>query len=251
MSGKQKPVVVKALGKHMMQKINPTTDNQAKVFESFRDEKNLMLHGCAGTGKTFIMLYLALRTVLSGHTQYKKVVIVRSMLPIRDIGFLPGTQEEKQAVYMEPYYSLVQELFPEVDNPYDLASMQEVLEFMGTSYIRGITLNDSLIIVDECQNLNYHELDTIITRVGENSRIFFCGDYNQTDLKYEREQNGILKFIDILQSMNQFDFIEFTEDDIVRSGLVRDYIIAKNRATTKAIVDAEEAKKLLDKQLST
>lgn len=250
MSGKQKSIVVKALSKHMMQRIVPTTENQSLAFDSFNNNKNLMLHGCAGTGKTFIMLYLALRTVLSGHTDYKKVVIVRSMLPIRDIGFLPGTQEEKMSVYMEPYYSLVQEIFPEVENPYDLAYMQEILEFMGTSYIRGITLNDSLIIVDECQNLNYHELDTIITRVGDNSRIFFCGDYNQTDLKYEREQNGILKFIDILKTMEEFDFVEFMEDDIVRSGLVKNYIIAKNRATQKGLMDSMEAKQLLDKQLS-
>lgn len=226
---RQKAVSVKGLSKNLLRKIEPITQNQQKTFESFKQDKNLMLHGCAGTGKTFIMLYLALREVLSGNTEQNKVILVRSMLPIRDIGFLPGTQEEKMSVYTEPYYSLISELFPEVENPYDLAKYQDILDFLPTSYIRGITLNNAMIIVDECQNLNFHELDTIITRVGEGSRIFFCGDFMQTDLTKQNEQQGILHFMDILKTMPSFDAIDFQESDIVRSGLVREYIISKNR----------------------
>lgn len=219
----------KVLTKHSLQKINPITVNQEKTFEAFNDEKNLMLHGCAGTGKTFIMLYLAMKAILSGRVEQRRVVIVRSMLPIRDIGFLPGSQEEKMSVYTEPYYSLFDEMFPEVENPYELAKFQEIVEFMGTSYIRGITLNDAFIIVDECQNLNFHELDTIITRVGDNSKIYFCGDFFQTDLTRETEKKGILDFMDIVKRIPSFEEINFTENDIVRSGLVKDYIIEKNK----------------------
>ena len=205
----------KCLTKSSLKHITPITPNQVKTFEAFQRNKHLMLHGCAGTGKTFIMIYLAMKAVLSRRVEQSKVVIVRSMLPTRDIGFLPGSQEEKMSVYTEPYYSLFDELFPDVENPYELAKYQDILEFMPTSYIRGITLRDSLIIVDECQNLNFHELDTIITRVGENSRVAFCGDFMQTDLVKQSEQQGIIQFMDIIKNMDSFDMIDFSEEDIV------------------------------------
>jgi predicted ribonuclease YlaK len=241
---KNKSLAVKAkcLTKTSMKRISPMTDNQTKTFEAFNDEKHLMLHGCAGTGKTFIMIYLAMQAVLSRRVDQQKVYIVRSMLPTRDIGFLPGSQEEKMSVYTEPYYSLFDELFPEIENPYELAKYQDILEFVPTSYIRGITLRDAFIIVDECQNLNFHELDTIITRVGENSRIAFCGDFMQSDLVKQSEQNGIIQFMDIIKTMKSFEMINFTEDDIVRSGLVREYIMSKNRKEYKGLLESVDKK---------
>jgi predicted ribonuclease YlaK len=241
---KQKSLAVKAkcLTKTSIKKISPITDNQTKTFEAFNDDKHLMLHGCAGTGKTFIMIYLAMKAVLSGRVDQQKVYIVRSMLPTRDIGFLPGSQEEKMAVYTEPYYSLFDELFPGIENPYELAKYQDILEFIPTSYIRGITLRDAFVIVDECQNLNFHELDTIITRVGENSRIAFCGDFRQTDLKRHDEQTGIIQFMDIIKSMKSFETINFTEEDIVRSGLVKEYIMSKNRKEYKGLFESVDKK---------
>ena len=225
-----------------MKRISPLTDNQTKTFEAFNDDKHLMLHGCAGTGKTFIMIYLAMKAVLSGRVEQQKVYIVRSMLPTRDIGFLPGSQEEKMSVYTEPYYSLFEEMFPGVENPYELAKYQDIVEFIPTSYIRGITLRDAFVIVDECQNLNFHELDTIITRVGENSRIFFCGDFMQTDLKRHDEQNGIIQFMDIIKDMKSFETINFVEEDIVRSGLVKEYIISKNQKEYKGLFESVDKK---------
>jgi predicted ribonuclease YlaK len=241
---KQKSPLVKAkcLTSTSMKKISPMTDNQDKTFEAFMNEKHLMLHGCAGTGKTFIMIYLAMKAVLSRRVDQQKVYIVRSMLPTRDIGFLPGSQEEKMSVYTEPYYSLFDEIFPGVENPYELAKYQDILEFVPTSYIRGITLRDAFIIVDECQNLNFHELDTIITRVGENSRISFCGDFMQTDLTRVNEQKGIIDFMDIIKTMNSFEMINFTEDDIVRSGLVKEYIMSKNRKEQSRTFDSVDKK---------
>jgi len=241
---KSKSLAVKAkcLTKTSMKKVIPITENQRKTFEAFNDEKHLMLHGCAGTGKTFIMIYLAMQAVLSRRVDQQKVYIVRSMLPTRDIGFLPGSQEEKMSVYTEPYYSLFDELFPDIENPYELAKYQDILEFVPTSYIRGITLRDAFIIVDECQNLNFHELDTIITRVGENSRIAFCGDFMQTDLVKQTEQNGIIQFMDIIKTMKSFETVNFTEEDIVRSGLVREYILSKNRKEYKGIFESVDKK---------
>lgn len=221
--------------------IKPITENQKEVFSNFAD-KNLFLYGVAGTGKTFVALYNALKDVLDPKSPRERVYIVRSIIPTRDIGFLPGSQEEKMSVYTEPYYSLFDELFPGIENPYELAKYQDIVEFIPTSYIRGITLRDAFIIVDECQNLNFHELDTIITRVGENSRIAFCGDFMQTDLRNHGEQQGIIQFMDIIKNMNSFEMINFTEEDIVRSGLVKEYIISKNRKEYKGLFESVDKK---------
>ena len=224
---RQKVLSAKCLTQTSIQKIRPITENQVKTFEAFQDGKHMMLHGCAGTGKTFIMIYLAMKAVLSRRSEQQKVYIVRSMLPTRDIGFLPGSQEEKMSVYTEPYYSLFEEMFPGIENPYDLAKYQDILEFVPTSYIRGITLRDAHIIVDECQNLNFHELDTIMTRVGQDTRIVFAGDIQQTDLTKTNDRNGILDFVNIMQEMKEIECIEFNIGDIVRSGLLKSYLINK------------------------
>lgn len=200
--------------------IEPLTRNQLRAFES---DKNLVLHGCAGTGKTFISCYLAFDDMTKN--QYEKLVIIRSAVPTRDIGFLPGTEKEKSSVYEEPYYDIAIDLFERGD-AYQILKTKRLVHFMTTSYIRGITLRDAVILIDECQNMTFHELDSIITRVGENCRVIFCGDFSQSDLK----QNGMKEFFEILASMNRFDFIEFGVEDIVRSGFVKEYIIAKEYA---------------------
>jgi len=197
--------------------IEPLTRNQLIAFES---SQNLVLHGCAGTGKTFISSYLAFDDMTKN--MYEKLVIIRSAVPTRDIGFLPGTEKEKSSVYEEPYYDIAIDLFERGD-AYQILKTKRLVHFMTTSYIRGITLRDAVILIDECQNMTFHELDSIITRVGENCRVIFCGDFKQSDLK----QNGMGEFLDILHSMKRFDFIEFGVEDIVRSGFVKDYIIAR------------------------
>jgi len=197
--------------------IEPLTRNQLIAFES---SQNLVLHGCAGTGKTFISSYLAFDDMTKN--MYEKLVIIRSAVPTRDIGFLPGTEKEKSSVYEEPYRDISIDLFSRGD-AYQILKTKGLVHFMTTSYIRGITLRDAVILIDECQNMTFHELDSIITRVGENCRVIFCGDFKQSDLK----QNGMGEFLDILHSMKRFDFIEFGVEDIVRSGFVKDYILAR------------------------
>ena len=179
--------------------IEPMTKSQLEVFDS---EKHLMLHGCAGTGKTFISLYLALDDIKK--SEYDRLVIVRSAVPTREMGFLPGTEDEKAKVYEAPYVHILQDLFSRGDNPYGQLKQKGVINFITTSYIRGLTLKNSVIIVDECQNMSFHELDSIITRVGDNCRIIFCGDYTQSDLK--STHTGIKEFMDITRSMDMFDF---------------------------------------------
>jgi phosphate starvation-inducible PhoH-like protein len=211
-----------------LKKIEPLTENQKLSFESYYQGKNLMLHGIAGTGKSFISIYLGLQEILSENSRYKKLVIVRSVVPTRDMGFLPGNSKEKAKVYEAPYYAICSELFNRGD-AYDYLKNKNVVEFISTSFIRGITLNDCIIIVDEIANLTLHELDSVITRVGRNCRVIFSGDFRQSDFSKEQDKNGLIDFMRIIERMKSFTFIDFDENDIVRSSMVKDYIIQKNR----------------------
>ena len=205
---------------------SPITQNQDKTYKAYKEGKHLVLHGLAGTGKTFISLYLALEEIINKSTLVNDIFIVRSIVSTRDIGFLPGDEQEKVSIYEAPYRSICSELFNVVD-AYDSLKHQGNIKFMSTSFIRGITLNNSVIIVDECQNLNFHELDSIITRIGKHSRIIFCGDYSQTDLSRENDKKGILKFMGVLSKISEFETVEFMVDDIVRSDFLKSYIVAK------------------------
>ena len=204
-------------GLSLASEIEPLTRNQLKAFES---DKNLILHGIAGTGKTFISCYLAFDDMVKG--VYNNLVIIRSAVPTRDIGFLPGNEKEKASVYEEPYKEIALELFQRGD-AYEILKTKGLVHFMTTSFVRGITLKDAVIMIDECQNMSFHELDSIITRVGNNCRVIFCGDFRQSDLK----TNGLESFMEILKNMGAFEFIDFEIKDIVRSEFVKEYIIAK------------------------
>ena len=212
--------------------IKPITDNQKQVFASWKKGKNQFLFGCAGTGKTFISMYLALNDIFDLKSKYERVVLVMSLIPTREIGFLPGDEEDKAALYQVPYQNMVQFMF-EMPNEqafnglYDKLKGQGTLFFLSTSFLRGLTFDNTIVIVDECQNLNFHELDTIITRVGQDSKIVFCGDFDMTDFENKNEKNGLHDFLRILEEMEEFNCTEFTIGDIVRSGFVRSYLINK------------------------
>ena len=212
--------------------IKPITDNQKEVFNSYNKGQNLFLYGVAGTGKTFVALYNALKDVLDPKSPRERVYIVRSLLPTRDIGFLPGDEEDKSYLYQVPYQNMVRFMFQrgsdaEFDRLYTDLRNQGTIDFLSTSFLRGITIDNGVIIVDECQNLNFHELDTIMTRVGQNTRIVFAGDIQQTDLTKTNDRNGILDFVNIMQAMKEVDCIEFDLNDIVRSGMLKSYLIEK------------------------
>lgn len=215
--------------------IEPQTKNQELYFESYANQKNIIAHGVAGSGKTFICLYNALKEVLDYKTPYNKIYLVRSLVPTREIGFLPGDHTDKASLYEIPYKNMVKYMFQmETDEQFETLyanlKLQDTISFWSTSFIRGTTFDNSIIIVDEFSNLNFHELDSIITRVGENTKIFFCGDKSQSDLSRTNERTGIVDFMLILKSMPSFDTIEFTIDDVVRSGLCKEYLIAKHKS---------------------
>ena len=227
--GKQKEITYNQLNQ-----IKPVTDSQKLVFDTWKQGQNQFLFGCAGTGKTFVSLYLALSEVLRNETPYDKVIMVRSLIPTREIGFLPGDEEDKAALYQVPYSNMMQFMFEQPNEQafsmlYDRLKAQGSFYFLSTSFLRGLTFDNSIIIVDECQNLNFHELDTIITRVGQDSKIFFCGDFGQSDLTKMNERNGLMDFLQILQEMQEFNCTEFDIGDIVRSGFVRSYLIQKTK----------------------
>ena len=231
MTAKQKKRRKPIGGEHMLP-IEPITDNQKIFFDEWDKGQMLYAYGVAGTGKTFIALYKALKDVLDDYTPYDKIYIVRSLVATREIGFLPGDHEDKSSLYQIPYKNMDQAMFEMPDDNsyemlYDNLKAQETISFWSTSFIRGTTLDNAIVIIDECQNLNFHELDSIITRVGQDSKIVFCGDAAQTDLVRTNERTGILDFQRILQEMEEFSLIEFGLDDIVRSGLVKSYLINK------------------------
>lgn len=207
--------------------VKPLTENQTKVFDYWGENYNLVLSGSAGGGKSFLALYLALKSFLL--RKYEKIVLIRSVVPTRNIGFLKGTQQEKEAPYEDVYRAIVSELLPTIINPYDTLKKEKTIEFRTTSFIRGVTLNNCVIIVDEFSNLTHHELSSVITRLGENSRIIFAGDFFQSDLRYSDEKAGVLQFLKVLANMpDDFKRVDFTINDVVRSGLVKRYLISEH-----------------------
>ena len=222
----------KPINTDMLRDIEPLTQNQQILFNAYAENKNLVAYGCAGTGKTFITLYNAIKDVLSPTTPYEKIYIVRSLVATREIGFLPGDHEDKSTLYQIPYKHMVKYMF-EMSSDADFEMLhgnlktQGTIDFWSTSFIRGTTFDNAIIIVDEYQNLNFHELDSIMTRVGQDSKIMFCGDATQSDLTKTNERNGIMDFMRVLRLMPSLDIIEFGVEDIVRSGLVKEYILSK------------------------
>ena len=205
---------------------DPLTDNQQKARDCWKEGDHLVLNGSAGTGKTFTALYLALQDVLDKSTPWDKVHLIRSVVPTREVGFLPGTAEEKLLPFITPYISICDTLF-EQGGAYSKLVEQKAIEFHSTSFIRGTTFDNAIIIVDEMQNLTFHELDSVVTRLGLESRIIFAGDYYQTDFVKAGDKKGIIEFLEIIELMKDFSIIEFGWQDIIRSDFVRDYIMTK------------------------
>ncbi len=211
-----------------LQAIKPLTENQKKVFLSYNEGQHLLLCGCAGTGKTFLALYLALSDLLAGHCQ--KIIVVRSAVSSRDQGFMPGTLLEKMSVYEIPYKEIVSELCGDRKDVYDLLKKKGYIDFMSTSYLRGLTFDNAVIILDEVQNLTDHEISSVLTRVGQDCRVVLCGDFKQDDLKLSGkrwQESGINNMFQIARAMRSFDLIEFGINDIIRSGFVKEYILTR------------------------
>lgn len=209
--------------------VEPMTARQKEAFDAWDDGQNLILNGAAGTGKTYIAMAMALEEVLDNNSEYGKLIVVRSVVPTRQMGYLPGDEDEKIEVYARPYQGIASELFRR-GNAWERLKLAGKVEFECTSFVRGQTWDNAIVLIDEMQNCNFHELDSIITRMGANSKIIFCGDYYQSDFTRESEKNSLQSFLFVIQSMSKFEHVKFTWEDIVRSPLVREYIITKEKA---------------------
>jgi phosphate starvation-inducible protein PhoH and related proteins len=216
----------KTWSKHDIATIKPLTHAQTEMFHDFFAGQNIVASGSAGSGKTFVGVYLALNEILSPKSNVSKIIIVRSAVATRDMGFMPGTLEEKTALFEAPYRDIFSQLMKH-ENSYQDMKEAKLVEFITTSYIRGSTWDDAVVIVDEFQNMSAHELNSIMTRMGQNSRIIFAGDMVQTDLRKHRgDVSGADQLLKVTDKMSQFNNVIFTHHDIVRSQLVKDWIIA-------------------------
>ena len=208
-----------------LQRIKPLTPAQEHMFLAYEHGQHVVGYGSAGTGKSYVALYLALRDLLNYRTNKQALIIVRSAVPTRDIGFLPGTLEEKMAVYEQPYADIFADLLG-VPDAYDEQKRYGGVEFHTTSFLRSLTWNDCIIVVDECQSMTFHEINSVVTRVGENSRVILLGDFSQTDLLHER--SGMAKMLRVAEKMHEFTLVKFNNDDIVRSPFVKAWLIASD-----------------------
>lgn len=218
--------------KHDLKYIKAKTYPQGEMIRMYIEGQNIIAHGSAGTGKTFIGLYLAINDLLDHESEIDKIIIIRSAVPTREQGFLPGTEEEKAAAYERPYAPMFQQLLGR-ENTYEDMKEAGKVEFETTSFLRGVTWENAVVVVDECQSMTFHEINTVMTRLGSNSRIILCGDIPQTDLTKKHETSGMEKALRIFDQMPQFTSVRFTRDDIVRSDLVKSWIIAAEEDDAK------------------
>ena len=230
MATKKRTAAEEAQKQHFsIRNIQPLSENQEKTFTAYDEGKHLVLSGSAGSGKSFLAMYLALKDLVKGsHQDYKKLIIIRSAVPSRDLGFVPGTLEEKSKVYQDPYKNIANELIGRGDAWHFLLN-KEIIEFQTTSFLRGLTFTDCVIIFDEFQSATFHEIDTVLTRIGENCRFIMCGDFCQNDLSIKREKSGFEDAIRILKQIDDVQEVRFTVEDVVRSGFVKKYLIEKER----------------------
>lgn len=214
---------------HDLASIRPLTQNQEEMFHAFFQGHHILAHGSAGTGKTFLSLFLACNEIVNPASVYKRIIIVRSAVTTRDVGFMPGTLEEKMAVYEIPYQDILGNLFGKAAT-YENMKKAGLVQFVSTSYIRGLTWENAIIIIDECQNMLLSEAHSVMTRVGKNSKVILCGDINQNDLVNKKDgKTGFPQVVDIIEEMPGFSIIHFTHEDIVRSGFVKNWIMAKDK----------------------
>ena len=216
----------KTWSRHDIKHLTPLTPTQRDMIHEFVNGNNVIAYGSAGTGKSFLSIYLALSEVFRHDSDFNKIIIVRSAVQTREMGHTPGTAEEKAAMYELPYAPIFSELIGRKSTYQDMKSAG-VIEFHTTSFVRGVTWDDAIVIVDEVQSMSFHEINTIMTRLGTNSRIILCGDIKQNDLRYRKgDTSGMPKLLSVAKRMKQVSLVQFTKDDIVRSAFVKSWICA-------------------------
>lgn len=224
-SAMSEPVQRKHWTEHDITHLHPLTQAQEDFFRAYYESDWVVSYGSAGTGKTLLALYLSILDVLDKQQPYNKIIIVRSVVPSREMGHLPGTIEEKQSVYEAPYIDVMSFLCSRSSTYNDMKDAG-LIKFESTSFIRGMTFDNSIVIIDEAQNLNFQEINTVVTRLGKTSKLLVLGDIRQNDLLYKKNDiSGFASFIKISEEMKEASLVQFTVNDVVRSGLVKSWIL--------------------------
>lgn len=215
----------KTWSRHDLKNVRPLTPAQTDMFHDFFAGNNIVAYGSAGTGKSYVALYLAISEYLKQDSCIEQILVVRSAVPTREIGFLPGTLEEKAAIYELPYKDIFADLMGR-GSTYDDMKEAGIVKFCTTSFIRGLTWDNTIVVVDEAQSMTFHELNSLMTRLGDGSRIILCGDHAQTDLVGGRGGvSGFEDFVKVANAMDMFSTVKFHTFDIVRSEFVKSWLI--------------------------
>lgn len=215
----------KRWSKHDLCAFRPLTEKQKDSIYAFSSGKHLALLGSAGTGKTFLGIYLASSLMVDPDSQTDKIIVLRTAVQARDQGFVKGDPAEKMDPYSVPYKQAFTKIFGRANSFYDLIKAKKLV-FDSTSFLRSVTFDNAVVIFDEAQNAEFREINTVITRLGQNSRLILIGDSLQDDLS-KNEESGLPKFSKIVTQHLPTDFhiTTFTSEDIVRSDLVKRWVI--------------------------
>jgi phosphate starvation-inducible PhoH-like protein len=201
-------------------KVKGLTEGQQDYLDAINENVVTLCSGLAGTGKTYIAVVRAVELLQEG--QYKRIVIARPAVECgKSLGFLPGNEDEKVAPYMRPIKDILHELIDA--KQLEEYIKNETIEFCALTYMRGRTLNNCIMILDEAQNATWEELMMFLTRIGKNSKIIISGDETQEDVFHKALAQCLCKF-DTKPYIREIEVIYLDVEDIVRNGLIRKII---------------------------
>ncbi|RHJ92420.1 PhoH family protein [Parabacteroides bouchesdurhonensis] len=220
------------------------TDNQQKLVKAFEENDLVFATGPAGSGKTFVAIALAVKALKN--KQVRKIILSRPAVEAGEkLGFLPGEMKDKLDPYLQPLYDALQDMIPGAK----LKEYMEnnVIQIAPLAFMRGRTLNDAVIILDEAQNTTTHQIKMFLTRLGMNAKMIVTGDITQIDLP-STATSGLVQAMQILNKVNGIGKIEFNKKDIVRHKLVQRIVEAYDKFDDKKKKEAKENREQKEKK---
>lgn len=213
----KKDIIGKIIKKKPKEKF--LTENQRKYYEILKHNQITICTGPAGVGKSYVAMNAALNLLYDSDNQYEKIIIVRPAVEAEEkLGSLPGNVEEKLDPYIFPSYYLMNKIIGK-DAREKLKEL-EFVEVFALAYMRGMNIDNSILIFEEAQNSTPNQMKLLLTRIGYNSKFFISGDLEQTDRYKDKKQTGLWDAIQKLKNVGEIGIFEFNGDDVVRNPLI-------------------------------